>query len=51
MGNIIIIIIIKTRSIGQSGKSKVVYQWLSQPHKYLRHGKQKKTQLREAANG
>ena len=32
-------------------KNRVVYKLLSQPHKNLRHGKLKKTQLREATNG
>ena len=40
-------IIIKTSSTGQSGKNKVVYKLLSQPHKHLRHGKLKKTQIRK----
>ena len=31
--------IIKTSSTGPSGKIKVVYKLLSQPHKHLRHGK------------
>ena len=44
---IIIIIIIKTSSTGQGGKTKLLYKLLSQPHKHLRHEKQKKTQLRE----
>ena len=39
-----IIVIIKTSSTGPSGKSKVAYKLLSQPHKHLRHGKLKKTQ-------
>ena len=30
---------------------KVVYKCLSQPHRQLRHGKLKKTQLREETNG
>ena len=40
---IIIIIIMKTVSRGPSGKNKIVYKLLSQPHKNLRHGKLKKT--------
>ena len=44
-------IIIKTSSTDPSGKNKVVYKLLSQPHKHLRHGKLKKAQLREATNG
>ena len=48
---LVIIIIIKTSSTGHSGENKVVYKLLSQPHKHLRHGKQKKTQLREATKG
>ena len=43
-----IISIIKTSSTGPSGKNRVVYKLISQPHKHLRHGKMKKTQLREA---
>ena len=45
---ITIIIIIKTCSTGSSGKNKVVYKLLSQPHKQIGHGKLKKTHLREA---
>ena len=41
----IIIIIIKTSSTGPSEINKVVYKLLSQPHKHLRQGKLKKTQL------
>ena len=41
-------IIIKTSSTVPSEKNKVVYKLLSQPHRHLRHGKLKKTQLREA---
>ena len=37
--------------IGSSGKNEIVYKLLSQPHKHLRHGKLRKTQLREATNG
>ena len=44
------IIIIKTSSTVQNGKNKVVYKLLLLPHKHLRHGKEKKTQLREATN-
>ena len=47
----IFIIIIKTSSTGPSGKNKVVYKLLSQPHKHLRHGKLNKTQLGDAPNG
>ena len=39
---IIIIIIIKTSSTGPSGKNKIVYKLLSQPHKHLRHRKLKR---------
>ena len=46
-----IIIINKTSSTGPSGKEKVVYKLLSQPHKNLRHGKLKKPQLWEVTNG
>ena len=35
---------------GPSGKNNVVYKFLSQPHKHLRHRKLKKAQLREATN-
>ena len=44
-------IIIKINSTCPSGKNKVVYKLLLQPHKHLHHGKLKKTQLREATNG
>ena len=47
----IIIIIITTSRTGPSGKNNVVSKLLSQPHKLLRHGKLKKTELREATNG
>ena len=40
--SIIFIIIIKTSSTGSSGENKVVYKFLSQPHKHLRHRKLKK---------
>ena len=39
---IIIIIIIKTSSTGPSGKNKIAYKLLSQPHHHLRHVKLKK---------
>ena len=42
---IIIIIIIKTRSTGPCGKNEVVSKLLRQPNKHLRHRKLKKTQL------
>ena len=45
------IIIVKTSSTSPSGRKKVVYKLLLQPHKHMRHGKLKKTQLREATNG
>ena len=48
---IIIIIIIISRSTGPSGKNKVVYKLLSQPHKHLRYGKLNKTKLMEATYG
>ena len=40
--SIIIIIIIKTSSTDPSGKNKIVYKLLTQPHKHLRHGKTEK---------
>ena len=46
-----LIVIIKTISTSPSWKNKVVYKLLSQPVKHMRHGKLKKTQLREATNG
>ena len=45
----IIIIIIKTSSTGPSGKDKIVYKLLTQPHKQLHHAKLK-NKLREATN-
>ena len=47
----LISVIINTSSTGPSEKNKVVYKLLSQTHKHLRHGKLKKTPLREATNG
>ena len=44
-------IIIKTSSTGPSWKNNIIYKWFSQPHKHLRQGKLKTTQLREAING
>ena len=32
-----------SRTLGKGGKNKVVYALLSQPHKHLRHGKQRCT--------
>ena len=48
---IIIIIIIIIISTGSSGKNKIAYKLLAQPHKHLRQGKLKKTQLGEATDG
>ena len=46
---IIIIIIIKISSTGQSGKNKIVYKLLTQTHKHQHHIKQK-NKLIEATN-
>ena len=38
---IYVIIIIQTNSTGPGGKNKIVNKYLKQPHKHLRHGKNK----------
>ena len=40
--SVYIIIIIKTSSSGPSGKIKIGFKLLTQPQKYLRHGKTEK---------